>query len=97
MEESLKSKYWQDDFHLELLSAPKFFSEEKKAIKTLEKILSDKKKYRDFQSAEEVQETINELSRSNIFLAEITVYDAGSLAAKNLKSAKNWIEEILNL
>jgi len=80
-----------------LLSVPKFFSKEKKAIKTLEKILSDKKRYRDFQSAEEVQETINELSRSNIFLAKIVFYDAGSLAAKNLKSAKNWIEEILNL
>jgi len=80
-----------------LLSVPKFFSKEKKAIKTLEKILSDKKRYRDFQSAEEVQETINELSRSNIFLAKIVFYDAGSLAAKNLKSAKNWIEEILGL
>ena len=93
LEESLQSKYWQDDFHLNLLSAPKFFSEEKKAIKSLEKIISDKKKYADFQDTEEVQEIIDELSRSDVFLAKIMVYDAGSLAAKNLKSAKSWIEE----
>ncbi|MFA7170293.1 MAG: PKD domain-containing protein, partial [Candidatus Paceibacterota bacterium] len=97
LKESLKSKYWQDDFHLNLLSAHKFFSEEKKAIKSLEKITSDKKKYADFQDIQEVQEIIDELSQSNIFLAKIIVHDAGSLAAKNLKSAKNWIEEMLGL
>jgi len=82
---------------LNLLSAPRFFSEEKKVIKSLEKIISDKKKYADFQDTEEVQEIVDNLSRSDVFLAKIMVYDAGSLAAKNLKSARGWIDKILDL
>ena len=97
LEESLKAKYWQDYFHLDLSFAPKFFSEEKKVIKSLEKILTDKKKYGDFQSAEEIQEIIDELFQSDVFLAKIIVYDAGSIAARDLKAAKVWIEEVLGL
>lgn len=78
LEESLKAKYWQDYFHLDLSFAPKFFSEEKKVIKSLEKILTDKKKYGDFQSAEEIQEIIDGLSQSDIFLVKVIVYDVGA-------------------
>lgn len=95
LEESLSSKYWKEDFHLNPSSAPKFFSEEQKAIKSLEKILEDKKKNESFQDTQEIQKIRDKLSYSDIFLAKIMVYEAGSLLAKDLKSAKSWIDDIL--
>jgi len=97
LEECLKAKYWEDDFHLDSRYLSKFFSEEEKAIRGLEKILGDKKKYADFQDEQAIQEVIDKLNQSNIFLAKIMVYEAGGLTAKNLKSAKSWIDKTLDL
>lgn len=74
-----------------------FFSEGQGAIKSLEMIIHDTEKYADFQDTQEVQEIIDGVSQSDIFLAKIMVYDAESLAAKDLKATKDWIEEILEL
>ncbi|MDD3190994.1 MAG: hypothetical protein PHI66_04890 [Candidatus Pacebacteria bacterium] len=91
------TEYWEDDFHLNSRYMTKFFSEEEKAIRGLEKILGDKKKYADFQDKQAIQETVDELTQSDIFLARIMVYEAGGLTAKNLKSVKSWIDKILDL
>ncbi|MDD3123893.1 MAG: metallophosphoesterase [Candidatus Izemoplasmatales bacterium] len=97
LENSISAEYWQDDFHLDLHSMPKFFSQEQKTTKSLARVLEDKNKYEGFQDTQKVQEIIDELSRSDIFLARSMVYEAGNLMAENLKSAKSWIKEILKL
>jgi len=95
MEESLADEYWQDDFHLDPILMNKFFSLDQKITKSLEKIISGEKKYADFGSGQDIQGILDELDRSNIFLAKIMVYEAGSLEAKDLKSAKEWAGKVL--
>ena len=75
----------------------KFFSLDQKATKGLEKITSDAKKYMDSESPQNIRDILEELTRSNTFLAKIMVYEAGSLETKELKSAKEWIENILGI
>jgi len=87
----------EDDFCLNLLYAINFFTEEQKTTKTLEKILSDKKKYPNSQDTSKIQETINELSQSDTFLAKAMVYDAGSRTSKTLKLIKSWIDKLLKV
>ena len=95
--ESLTDEYWQDDFHLDPILMNKFFSLDQKVTKGLEKITSGEKKYAAFESPQDIQEMLAELDRSNTFLAKIIIYEAGSLEAKDLKSAKEWVEEILGI
>jgi len=73
----------------------KFISDEKKVIKSLEKILDDKKKYVDFNNIQVIREAINELTLSDTFLVRTMIYEAGNLMAENLQSAKGWIEGTL--
>lgn len=95
LEDSLADRYWQDDFHVSSGSMNKFFSLDQKAVKSLEKTISGGKKYADFQPVHEIQEILAELNRSNVFLAKIMVYEAGSWDAKDLRSAKSWVEKLL--
>jgi len=75
----------------------KFFSLDQKTVKSLEKITSDAKKYAAFESSQDIRDILEELTHSNVFLAKIMVYEAGSLEAKELKSAKEWVEEVLGM
>jgi len=95
LEESLADEYWQDDFHLDTILMNKFFSLDQKAVKSLEKIIGGEKKYMDFESPQDIQDILVELNQSNVFLAKIMVYETGSLEAKDLKSAKEWVEKML--
>ncbi|MDD4410039.1 MAG: PKD domain-containing protein, partial [Candidatus Pacebacteria bacterium] len=95
LEESLTDEYWQDDFHLDTILMNKFFSLDQKAVKSLEKIIGGEKKYMDFESPQDIQDILVELNQSNVFLAKIMVYETGSLEAKDLKSAKEWVEKML--
>ncbi len=51
----------------------------------------------DFESPQDIQDILEELTRSNTFLAKIIIYEAGSLEAKDLKSAKERVEEMLGM
>ena len=75
----------------------KFFSPDQKVTKSLEKITSGEKKYTAFESPQDIRDILEELTRSNTFLAKIMVYEAGSLETKELKSAKEWVEENLGM
>jgi PKD repeat protein len=97
LKETLKNKYWKDDFRLNLLYSINFFTEEQKATQTLTKILSDKKKYSNFQDTQKIQETVNELSQSDTYLVKAMIYDAGSRTSTTLKLIKNWIDKILKV
>lgn len=97
LQEILKNEYWQDDFHLRLKGSPKFLAEEQKAIKGLEKILKDKKKYDAFENKQEIQSILDELTKSDILLARVAGYEMKYFSAKNLRSANefNLLQKII--
>ncbi|MDD3190988.1 MAG: metallophosphoesterase, partial [Candidatus Pacebacteria bacterium] len=97
LEECLDDEYWQDDFHLDLLRAAEFFNKSEKAIKDIEEIIANRKKYMDFQNGQNIQEIIDKLSQSDVFLAKIIVYEAGGISTKDIKSIKGQINKILKL